>query len=52
MARKGKPRLEHVRMERIAAEGRCLAHVEQGTLFVGQTAPGELVEVQVTKVRS
>ena len=51
MARKGKPRLEHVRMERIAAEGRCLAHVEQGTLFVGQTAPGDLVEVQVTKVR-
>ena len=38
-------------MERIAAEGRCLAHVEQGTLFVGRTAPGDVVEVQVTKVR-
>lgn len=38
-------------MERIAAEGRCLAHVEQGTLFVPQTAPGDVVEVQVTKMR-
>lgn len=38
-------------MERIAAEGRCLAHVDQGTLFVPQTAPGDVVEVQVTKMR-
>lgn len=38
-------------MERIVAEGRCLAHVDQGTLFVPQTAPGDVVEVQVTKMR-
>lgn len=38
-------------MERIAAEGKCLAYVEQGTLFVPQTAPGDVVEVQVTKMR-
>lgn len=49
--RKGKPRLQHVRMERMAAEGMCLAHVEQGTLFVSNTAPGDVVEVQVTRVR-
>lgn len=51
MARKSKPRLAHVRMERIAAEGKCLAHVDEGTLFVAQTAPGDVVEVQVTKMR-
>ena len=51
MSRKPKPFLEGVRMESVAAEGNSLAHVDGKVLFVSQTMPGDLVDVQVNKVR-
>ncbi len=51
MSRKPKPLLEGVRMESVAAEGNSLAHVNGKVLFVSQTMPGDLVDVQVNKVR-
>ncbi|PID90399.1 MAG: 23S rRNA (uracil(1939)-C(5))-methyltransferase RlmD, partial [Bacteroidetes bacterium] len=36
-------------MERLAAEGKSLAHVGEAVLFVPGTVPGDVVEVQVNK---
>lgn len=52
MARKkDKPLLENVLIETVAAEGNCLAHIDGKVLFVPQTVPGDVVDVQVTRVR-
>lgn len=51
MSRKPKPLLESVRMESVASEGNSLAHVNGKVLFVSQTMPGDVVDVQVNKVR-
>ncbi len=49
--KKVKPLLENVSIEAVAAEGNCLAHIEGKVLFVPRTVPGDVVDVQVTKVR-
>ena len=52
MGRQKKPYLEDVAIEATAAEGNGLAHVDGKVLFVGQGIPGDIVDVQVNKVRS
>lgn len=52
MGAKKKPFLENVRIEATAAEGNGLAHVDGKVLFVRQAVPGDIVDVQVNKVRS
>ena len=52
MGRQKKPYLEDVRIEATAAEGNGLAYVDGKVLFVGQGIPGDIVDVQVNKVRS
>lgn len=52
MGRKNKPYLENVTVEATAAEGNGLAHVDGKVLFIRQGIPGDVVDVQVNKVRS
>lgn len=52
MSRKKKPYIEDVTVEATAAEGNGLAHVDGKVLFVKQGIPGDVVDVQVNKVRS
>ncbi len=47
-----KPHLENVHIEALAAEGNGLAHVDGKVLFVQRAMPGDVVDVQVNKVRS
>ena len=49
--KKDKPLLENVLIEAVAAEGNSLAHVDGKVLFVPQTVPGDVVDVQVRKMR-
>lgn len=49
--KKSKPFLENVLIEAVAAEGNSLAHVDGKVLFVPQAIPGDIVNVQVNKVR-
>lgn len=51
MSRKSKPHIENVLIEAVAAEGNSLAHVDGKVLFVPQTVPGDVVDVQVRKAR-
>jgi len=50
-SRKDKPLLENVQIEAVAAEGNCLAHIDGKVLFVPQTVPGDVVDVQVCRAR-
>ncbi len=53
MSRKMKNKvLEGLEIERIASEGKCVAHYEGKVVFVQQVAPGDVVDVRVTKGRS
>jgi 23S rRNA (uracil1939-C5)-methyltransferase len=56
MGRRGRnrqlPLLENIEMEKVAAEGKSLARVNEKALFVPFTVPGDIVDVQVTKSRS
>ena len=52
MGRKKKPFIEGVVIETVAAEGNSIAHVDGKVLFVSQAIPGDVVDVQVNKVRS
>ena len=52
MARKAKPCLENITIEATAAEGNGLAHVDGKVVFVKQGIPGDVVDVQINKVRS
>ena len=51
MSRKPKPFLQNIAIEAVAAEGNSLAHVDGKVLFVSGTMPGDIVDVQVNKVR-
>ncbi|MEM6843629.1 MAG: 23S rRNA (uracil(1939)-C(5))-methyltransferase RlmD [Bacteroidota bacterium] len=52
MGRKGKlPLLEFVPIERMAAEGKCVAHASGKAVFVPYTAPGDVVDIKVTRAR-
>ncbi len=54
MSRKRKPNpiLESVLIEQVAAEGNSIARVDGKVLFVPQTIPGDIVDVQITKKKS
>ena len=52
MGRRKKPFIPGVEIEAVAAEGNGLAHVDGKVLFVRQAVPGDVVDVQVNKVRS
>ena len=52
MARKKKPYLENITVEATAAEGNGLAHVDGKVVFIKQGIPGDVVDVQINKVRS
>jgi 23S rRNA (uracil1939-C5)-methyltransferase len=49
--RNRKPLLEEVEIIDTAAEGKSLAKVNDKVIFVPQTVPGDIVDVQVTKKR-
>lgn len=51
MARGKKPILENVKIEKIAAEGKSIAYIDDKVLFVPNTIPGDIVDVQVTRKR-
>lgn len=51
MARGKKPLLEKIKIEKIAAEGKAIAYVNEKVLFVPHTVPGDIVDVQVTRKR-
>jgi len=53
MSRKLKNRvLENLRVEKIAAEGKSLAYYDGKVVFIPNVAPGDLVDVRVTKGKS
>lgn len=51
MSRKRKPLplYENVEIESVAAEGKCVAHVDDRVVFVPFVVPGDVVDLQVTK---
>ncbi|MEG2276499.1 MAG: 23S rRNA (uracil(1939)-C(5))-methyltransferase RlmD [Odoribacter sp.] len=51
MARAKKPLLEKIEIQKIAAEGKSIAYVDDKVLFVPNTIPGDIVDVQVTRKR-
>jgi len=53
MSRKMKNKVVHnLRIERIAAEGKCVAHHEGKVVFVQNVAPGDLVDVRISRGKS
>lgn len=50
-SRKKKPLLERLVITDVAAEGKALGKVNDQVVFVHQTIPGDIVDVQVTKKR-
>ena len=50
--KKIKPFFENVQIEALAAEGNSVAKVDGKVLFVQKGIPGDVVDVQVNKVRS
>lgn len=51
MARGRNPLLENIEIQKIAAEGKSIAYIEEKVLFVPNTIPGDIVDVQVTRKR-
>ena len=53
MSRKRKPLpiLENVTIESVAADGKCVAHVNDMVIFVPFVVPGDIVDLQVRKKR-
>lgn len=51
MGRGKKPLLESVEIKKIAAEGKSIAYIDEKILFVPNTVPGDVVDVQVTRKR-
>ncbi|MCM1030474.1 MAG: 23S rRNA (uracil(1939)-C(5))-methyltransferase RlmD [Oscillibacter sp.] len=51
MGRGKKPLLENVEIKKIAAEGKSIAYIDEKILFVPNTVPGDIVDVQVTRKR-
>ena len=41
--------LERITIEGIAAEGKCIARVEEQVLFVDKVAPGDIVDIRITR---
>ena len=51
MGRGKRPLLENIEIQKIAAEGKSIAYVDEKVLFVPNTVPGDVVDVQVTRKR-
>ena len=53
MARNKKPLpiYENVEIETCAAEGKCIAHVDEKVVFVPFVVPGDIVDIQIRKKR-
>jgi len=51
MMKKG-DRLENITIDTMAAEGKCVAKVNGQVLFIQGGAPGDVVEVELTKIKS
>jgi 23S rRNA (uracil1939-C5)-methyltransferase len=51
-SRKNKPLLERLVITDVAAEGKAMGKVNDQVVFVTQTIPGDIVDVQVTKKRN
>ena len=51
MTRKHKPLplLEHITIESVAAEGKCIFHYDNKVVFVPFCVPGDVVDIQITK---
>ena len=51
MSRKRKPFpiLENVTIEAVAAEGKCITHVDDKVVFVPFVVPGDVVDLQIRK---
>ncbi|PXY01775.1 23S rRNA (uracil(1939)-C(5))-methyltransferase RlmD [Marinifilum breve] len=49
--RNRKPLLQNIKIEKLAAEGKAIAKVDEKVLFVTNVIPGDVVDVQVTKKR-
>jgi 23S rRNA (uracil1939-C5)-methyltransferase len=45
-------RLSDVSVETMAAEGKCIAHYEGLVVFVQGCAPGDIVDIELTKIKS
>lgn len=45
-------RLENITIDTMAAEGKCVAKVNGQVLFIQGGAPGDVVEVELTKIKS
>jgi 23S rRNA (uracil1939-C5)-methyltransferase len=43
--------LTAIEIERMAAEGKCVAHHDGKVVFVNQVAPGDVVDIQIIKKR-
>lgn len=53
MSRKMKNKVvQNLLIERIAAEGKCVAHHDGKVVFVQQAAPGDVVDIRVTRGKS
>lgn len=53
MSRKMKNKvITHLAIERIASEGKCVGHHDGKVVFVANVAPGDVVDVRITKGKS
>lgn len=52
MSRKSLPSYENVTVEAVAAEGKCVAHIDDMVIFIPFVVPGDVVDLQVVKKRS
>jgi 23S rRNA (uracil1939-C5)-methyltransferase len=44
--------ITEVAIERIASEGKCIGHHDGKVVFVGNVAPGDIVDIRITKGKS
>ena len=49
MAKKKNPILREVTIERMAAEGKCVAHHDGKVIFVRNVAPGDIADLRITR---
>ena len=49
--KKSLPLIENVEITNVAAEGKAIAKIDNKVIFITQTVPGDIVDIQVTKKR-
>lgn len=47
--KKNLPKIEAIKIEAVAAEGKCIARFEGQVIFIKGVAPGDIVDLQVTR---